>query len=142
MPTIAKTVVQNNAYDGHEPKASFCVDGKPFPWWISEEGATAQKLMADLYLVHVNIFCVSTFYHEGLEPSDGGGWAQPVMQGIEFPWYISSDGFTYHSRGGREVPTVELAFLAESVQGMEVTDPNDFLDDGPLFTSFIPDDVA
>lgn len=136
-PKIAKSAVVDMSRT--EPRGCFRVDDEPFPWWLSEEGPTARKLKDDLYAVHVSIFVVSaeaetlpeTFYHEGLT----NGWDQPVLQGIEFPWCITADGFTYSSRGSREVPTVELEFFAESVEGMPVTDETELPDDGRVFSA-------
>jgi len=121
---IAETAVADLKNTG---RAVFCVDGEPFPWLLSQEGPTARKIADDLYLVHVEILPISTtdddrpesFYHEGLKD----GWAQPVLQGITFPWCISSDGFTYTSRGCRELPVVELEFLCRSVECIPVEDP-------------------
>jgi hypothetical protein len=124
MPRIAESVVADLSREGLDV---FRVDGEPFPWWISEKGPQATRLADDLYSVRVSIFGVTdslpeTFYHEGLSPSDNSGWAQPVIQGIEFPWYISSDGFTYRSGGSSEIPVVELEFFAKSVEGIPIAD--------------------
>lgn len=131
-PKIAKTAVADLS---KQDMAVFSVDGEAFPWWISEAGPSARKLADDLYLVHVEIFATITegddrvegFHHGGLPD---WGWPQPIMCGTEFPWCISQDGFTYRSSGST-LPTVELEFFAESVEGMPVTD-HEAPDDGKL----------
>lgn len=95
------------------------VDGKPFPWLITESGPSVRKLGSDCYLVRVEIFVATssgdtrpeTFYHQ----ADG---ASPVILGQEFPWPISEDGFEYHSGGSTEIPTVTLEFFARSAEGI------------------------
>lgn len=133
MPTIAKTVVADLSKQGKE---CFCVDGKPFPWWISEEGPSARKFADDLYVVHVEIICTATpgdgrpegFSHGGLPTN--GNWPQPVLLGEEFPWAISQEGITYRS-SGNTLPTVGLEFFSRSVSGMPVEDA-DLPEDGTL----------
>lgn len=120
-PPMAKTVEVDHSKDG---RARFSVDGEPFPWWVSEEGPSFKKLATDLYLVKVRIIATHTpmddlaegFSHGGL-PS-GEDWPQPVILGIEFPWLISEDGFIYRSQGCKDIPTVELGFFTESVEGV------------------------
>jgi len=120
MPRIAETVVADaNAGDN-----AFMVDGERFPWWISEDGPAARKLADDLYLVHVTIYSVidygSALVHGALPGPDGGYWAQPILDGVEFPWWISDAGFTYRS-SGRDLPSLELEFFTKSVEGVPVT---------------------
>jgi hypothetical protein len=122
MPHMAESVVVDLSRQGRD---MFCVDDEPFPWWVSEEGPFARKLADDLYLVHVEIICTTVtpgdgrpeqFYHEDLGT---GFWPQPVLLGVEFPWWISEDGFTYRS-SGHHLPTVELEFFAKSVEGIPI----------------------
>lgn len=129
-PRIAKTVVVDlDAATGGEPRAVFKVDGKPFPWFLSEDGPTARKVH-DLYLVSVKILVVSlpgeslpeTFHHEWDNPEENIHWGQPVIQGIQFPWTITQEGITYRSAGSKDIATVELEFFAESVEGIPVED--------------------
>lgn len=130
-PTIAKTVVADiNAGTDADWRAAFKVDGESFPWLLSEEGPTARKVSDDLYLVRVTILVVSlagegmpeTFVHEWENADLNIGWGQPTIQGIKFPWLISEDGILYRSPGSTDIPTVELEFFAEHVEGMEVID--------------------
>ncbi len=96
------------------------VDGKPFPWLITESGPSVRKLGSDCYLVRVEIFVVATssndarpetFYH-------GVDGDYLVILGQEFPWLISEDGFEYRSGGIAEIPTVTLEFFARSAEGI------------------------
>lgn len=134
-PTIAKTVVCDLT---KTDKDVFMVDGKPFPWWIDEKGPQVTKLADDLYAVAVDILVVSatgndtpeTFHHDGF---GNNTWPQPIINGIEFPWYISQDGFTYRANC-RICPVVELAFFAQSVTGIEIHDEqNQDHTDGKIF---------
>jgi hypothetical protein len=126
---IAETGVADLHKNGKEV---FSVDGEPLPWWISDKGVSARKVSDGLYVIHIEIVVVNTkdgtspetFYHEGLTD----GWAQPVIQGIVFPWCITSDGFTYTSRGCSDLPVVELEFFCRSVEGIPVEDPERIVD--------------
>jgi len=129
-PRFAKTVVADiKAATRKDPRAAFKVDGESFPWLLSEDGPTARKIH-DIYLVSVKILVVSlkdedlpeTFHHEWKNPEQNIGWGQPVIQGIVFPWTITHDGLTYRSAGCKDIPTVELEFFAEHVEGVPLED--------------------
>jgi len=92
----------------------FDVDGQPFPWLLTEDGATFTRLADDLYLCHIHIVLVRqadmawlTFSHENQDPA-------PMLGDTPFPWWISEDGFTYRA-SKKTIPTLELSFLAVSV---------------------------
>jgi hypothetical protein len=134
MPRIAESVVVDLSRKGRD---MFCVDGDPFPWWISEEGPQVTRIADDLYSVWVGILGFlsghsgdAALTHGGLQGDEG--WPQPVIIGIEFPWYISSDGFTYRSGGSSEVPVVELEFFTKSVEGIPIADEAGAPEDGKV----------
>lgn len=104
MPDFAGQVVVD------VEKRKFDVDGKPFPWYLEDKEPEVKWLRDDLSSVKVTIFAHEGFSCEGIGKS-------PVIAGIEFPWYITEDGFEYRAARGH-VPTVTLAFLARQVLGI------------------------
>lgn len=119
-PRIAKTVVA----DANAGENCFLVDGEPFPWYITEDGPIARKIADDLYQVHVLIYtCLfSGDQLHGLHHEDKDiTWDNPILSGIQFPWLITQDGFTYRA-SSLDVPSVELEFFAESVEGVPIED--------------------
>lgn len=117
MTDIAKTVVQDaNAATDEDSKAVFKVDGKSFPWYISEAGATAQRINDYLYLVRVEIFVMGTFHHA----DTAEGCEQPIIDGLEFPWRIGQSDITY--RANDKGAYVTLEFYAQSLKGVPVID--------------------
>lgn len=121
MPTVAESVAIDDA------ARTLMVDGKPFPWPISESGPAAHQLSDELYEVRVEIFA-----HNGF--SCAGASRQPVIAGIEFPWYITESGVNYHvSRG--ELPIADLAFMARAVVGIDT--PHIHADEVHDLTGFV-----
>lgn len=120
---IAETVVADLKQEG---KSVFKVDGEALPWWLDESGPTATQIEDGLFLVHVTILAVAAvsdrmpdgIQHAGLSTDC---WPYPVIQGIEFPWLMGHDGFTYRA-GCAVCPSVELSFYSRSVEGVEVLD--------------------
>lgn len=117
MIAIAKTAYVN------VKTGEFLVDGAPFPWPIAEDGPRARKVGDTLHLVEVEIFAVDSFSHAD-NPVMSGGWSQPCISGIEFPWLISEDGLTYQA-SRFDVATVTLAFFADTVDGIPATSDGD-----------------
>lgn len=91
----------------------FDVDGKPFPWLITEQGATFIRLPDGVgFLVAVTIVpydvemgCHLEFHHCGDE--------HPLIGGVEFPWLLHG-ALTYsvHLLHG---PLLSLQFFADAV---------------------------
>lgn len=104
---IAQTIVYRT-----EPEYRFDVDGQPFPWHITEDGAKFVKTPAGLYLCTVTIFPIlrnnpqppCTFQHTEGEP--------PTIAGTPFPW-AGTGTLTYEYED--HVPTLTLTFIAEHV---------------------------
>ncbi len=97
---------------GEESEHRFDVDGEPFPWLITEEGARfSQPVDSDLVLVSVTMFTVAQCSREFVEFSHDGGFGQLVLGGFQFPWTLTGP-VTYHVPTGGDLPTVELTFVA------------------------------
>jgi len=101
-------------------KFKFTVDGAQFPWYISEDGPQVTKLGNELYGITVAIFCVdreTRCYQTFTVGSDDEDCPPERFSigGVEFPWAISSDGFTYNV-SSKSVPTVTLTFFARNVE--------------------------
>lgn len=103
---------------------SFSVDGRPFPWPLAEEPTTSLTEHG-LHKVHVEfhpapvvplgeapIFCHGPFTS-----------SVPTIQGAEFPWFITPDGFTYRAHDHLSSPVLSLAFLAVCVVGIRCVEP-------------------
>lgn len=91
----------------------FDVDGKPFPWLITEQGANFMRLPDGVgFLVAVTIIpydtdmgCHLEFHHCGYE--------HPLIGGVEFPWLLhGAMSYTYGQKLG---PLLSLQFFADAV---------------------------
>ncbi|KLI05803.1 hypothetical protein [Mycolicibacterium senegalense] len=119
---IARTVVYRHSCDcpnsnrelmpGEEPEHRFDVDGEPFPWYITEDGATFHRTEGGLYLVAVRILPVLVatgelveFRHHVHRPPDLGDGP--------FPWAITGPLTWLSEEPGCAV--LELTFLAQHV---------------------------
>lgn len=91
----------------------FDVDGAEFPWYVTEAGPRVTRLADDVYAVHVEIFCMDK-KTRGISFTMTGDSHIPVIGGVEFPWYITEDGFVLKSEW-KSLPTVTLSFLANHV---------------------------
>lgn len=122
--TIARTVVYRHTCDcpntnrqlmpGEEPEHRFDVDGEPFPWHITEDGATFHRTKNGLYLVAVRIVpflrannAPVPFSHDWPVP------AAPRLGDRPFPWAIT--GPLIYTLDERGEPTIELTFVAADV---------------------------
>lgn len=118
------------------------VDGKPFPWFISERGAVAKRVADDLFEVSIEIVGIAKLI-EG-DDFKAGDWLSLGLEGYagrylmiggsEFPWAITEDGVTI--RASRKLyPTVTLSFFAKSVDStQDIEDARHVLDiDGALW---------
>jgi hypothetical protein len=140
LDKIAKTVVIRHVChcDGAVEKPDcdeakehvFDVDGKEFPWFISERGPIVKRLADDLYSVDVEIMLVSKekrdadgntsrphhWYLDFGYATYGGSSVPyiPVINGFEFPWLLIEDGCELRF-GHKIVPALHLAFLAHEV---------------------------
>lgn len=112
MPDFAERVVVD--VDAH----TFDVDGEKFPWYVSPDGPTVRRLRDDLYEVSVTIFVIDKFTSPG---NIQGSSTYPVIDGREFPWYITADGVKF-TRAGADPAMVELAFLAKHVEAEGIAD--------------------
>lgn len=103
---MAKTVVYRSS------EFRFDVDGQPFPWLISKEGATFSK-WGDLYRVLVSIFVIDPETKQSVEfrhlPDH-----QPLIGDRPFPWAITGPA-AYTVDAGDPLGVVTFAFLAENV---------------------------
>lgn len=101
----------------------FDVDGAEFPWYITKAGPRVTRLMDDFYSVHVEIFCVDKETHDmsfAFTATDDKGSYAPVICGIEFPWYLTENGFVFSS-SKKSLPTVALSFFASQVDVEGIT---------------------
>jgi hypothetical protein len=129
LDKIAKTVVIRHVChcDGAVEKPDcdeakehvFDVDGKEFPWFISERGQIVKRLADDLYSVDVEILeidkdTMKTLPFEYLLDGTNMVPGIPVIGGREFPWLITEDVMTL-TFGYKVYPTLRLAFLAHEV---------------------------
>uniref|UniRef100_A0AAU8GMG2 Minor tail protein n=1 Tax=Mycobacterium phage JustASigh TaxID=3158894 RepID=A0AAU8GMG2_9CAUD len=118
---VARTVVYRHTCDcpntnrelmpGEEPEHRFDVDGEPFPWYITEDGATFHRTETGLYLVAVRIIPIHPTTGEYVEFRHHVHHA-PQLGTSEFPWLITGP-ITWQSDRGYGV--LELTFLAEHV---------------------------
>lgn len=105
---------------GEVAEHRFDVDGEPFPWHITEEGATFRKIgsLRPVYLVTVQVFPLAVANNELLrviidrdEPL-----AFEYVDGTRrpFPWALADQPITttLYPRG---FPVTELTFIAEHV---------------------------
>jgi hypothetical protein len=93
----------------------FDVDGAEFPWYITEAGPRVTRLMDAFYAVHVEMFCVDKENGHILSFSTTGDRNTiPVIGGVEFPWFLTEDGFVTRS-AWKSLMTVTLSFLSSQV---------------------------
>lgn len=114
MDRVAKTVVIDP-----RPNYRFDVDGKDFPWYISERGPIVTQVDDELFTVGVEIFLIDRDTHDDLTFDYGSprsGFNPPILGGREFPWLLTEDEcvFTFASK---VLPTLRLKFFAEKVTG-------------------------
>lgn len=93
----------------------FEVDGEDFPWYISQRGAEVMRVDDDLYTVRVEIFLLDKVSRAAIPflSEDGMNSRVPQLGGVEFPWEIINDGYTY-ACGPKLVPTLTLSFYVKS----------------------------
>lgn len=101
--------------EGEEKEHRFELDGVEFPWYITEEGARFTRLAKDLYSVRVEIYLVDMETKDTLTfSSTGYNGHAPVLGGVEFPWMLTSSGYTYTS-SAETLPLLTLSFLVHNV---------------------------
>lgn len=108
---IAETVTIN------DKDFLFEVDGEKFPFYISQRGPIVDRLADDLYTVDIEIFAMDCETKRNVPVTQQEYMScQPVINGWEFPWFTTVDGWTMRC-SSRTIPTVCLAFLARDVNG-------------------------
>lgn len=123
MPDLAKSVVYRHPCDcdsasrplepGEKAEHVFEVDGKPFPWFLTERGAAFALGSSGLYIVRVEIFVLRRDNESLIFGTFSHSHGQlPVIDGIEFPWWVTEAGLMYVS-SRKDAPVVRLSFLAE-----------------------------
>jgi hypothetical protein len=119
LPEPAKTIVYRHACDcetanrpitlGEHVEHRFEVDGKPFPWIITESGATFEHF-AGMYLCTATILPVDPDTREdvdfGLSTS-----ANPTIAGVQFPWLL----YRVDVARKDEMYFLTVKFIAENV---------------------------
>ncbi|MDV7192602.1 hypothetical protein [Mycolicibacterium fortuitum] len=120
--TIARTVVYRHTCDcantnrqlmpGEEPEHRFDVDGEPFPWYITEDGATFHRTATGLYLVAVRILPIEAATGKLVEFRHHVHGA-PQLGDREFPWAIAYPISWQSDEPGYGV--LELMFAANDV---------------------------
>ncbi|QEA10851.1 hypothetical protein [Mycobacterium phage Weirdo19] len=123
-PTIARTVVYrhrchcDNANTtpgpGQADEHRFDVDGQPFPWHITEDGATFLRTEAGLYLVSVQILPYPVGGDDLVEfrHRDGG---PPMLGDRPFPWAMTGTMNYSIPDIATDHPVLDLTFVAEHV---------------------------
>lgn len=111
------------------------VDGKPFPWLLSERGPLVTKFADDYYVVDVEIIAINRENYEyldfGCKSLDGSNNvpAIPVIGGVEFPWVLTDDALTL-TFGYKQYPLLHLRFPARNVSGdVQINDHRHVCDD-------------
>ncbi|MCG5431222.1 hypothetical protein LV457_02820 [Mycobacterium sp. MYCO198283] len=125
-PPFARTVVYRHPCDcptasrplreGEHAEHRFDVDGEPFPWHITEDGATFAKHPTGVYLITVTVLAIERSNRQPVQFAqswwnDRSRWF--TLGGRPFPWAVAGP-ITYrvdpHSIG-----QLELTFIAEDV---------------------------
>lgn len=106
--------------DGEHAEHRFDVDGEPFPWHISEEGATFAEAAAGGYvLVAVRLLPLARSNNEWLRVVLGVAPETPLtfehVDGTRrpFPWAILAGTLSIDYT--EDLPVVSLTFIAEHV---------------------------
>lgn len=98
MMQPARTIVYRHACDcdtasraprpGADPEHRFDVDGKPFPWLMTEPGPAFRRLdpHTSVYLCAVVIHALDAHTYEPMPITFHTGW--PEIGGQPFPWQI------------------------------------------------------
>lgn len=144
MTAVAKSVVYRHPCDceaasrplasGEKAEHRFDVDGEPFPWHITEVGATFVK-RDDFYLVTVELLPIARSNNELLKvvlDTDN----PPTFEHIDgsrtaFPWFIHGD-ITVR-QDSRQLPIMELTFIAEDVDTDTFTPDTTFYGDVTVY---------
>ena len=96
----------------------FMVDGKDFPWYISERGPTVTRVDDELYTVDVDVILTDKETHQFLSFGYTGPNSSvpyiPVINGSPFPWLCNDAGYTL-TFGSKELPLLRVAFYAHNV---------------------------
>ena len=97
MPSIAQTVYYRHPCDcptasrplapGQQPEHRFDIDGQPFPWYITTNGATFTHTLAGLYIVRCTIIPLASV------KVDIESGADFVIDGRPFPWLVTTADF-------------------------------------------------
>lgn len=129
MVNPASTVVYRT-----KPAYRFEVDGQPFPFHITEDGATFAKDATGLYRVTcVLLPCISGYPAALRTIVDADGclsFEDASGNRGEFPWHIT--GPVFISAGDNTTPLIALTFIAEDVDtDTEVAVDQDANDDTP-----------
>lgn len=108
---------------GEGDEHRFDVDGAPFPWYITEEGARFSKAGVGLYLVEVDILGLEADgNHNPLDITLSYWRKQPRIGERPFPWAITGDEIMVTQEAGG-IPILHLEFLAFDVDtDGEITD--------------------
>lgn len=126
---FARTVVWRHPCDcasasrplepGEEAEHRFDVDGEPFPWHITEAGATFRR-RGELYLVSLTLVPLLRENNEACDVTFGIG-RYPVLtprvqaeRARPFPWALI-DPLTLTQDGGPDIPLLDLTFIAQHV---------------------------
>lgn len=120
MPSIAQTVYYRHPCDcptasrplapGQQPEHRFDIDGQPFPWYITTNGATFTHTLSGIYLVRCTIIPVRTSNGEpiALTLID---YTPPALDGQPFPWLITNYSITIDSA----MPLLTVDIIAEHI---------------------------
>lgn len=114
-PNAAGVFINPKDYEQYD----FTVDGELFPWYL-EHTPIVTRLTDRIWAIKVDILCLDSG-PDGCVPdrclpftTAGVNSHTPVIGGVEFPWSITHDGYTF-TAGCKTFPTVSLSFLAYNV---------------------------
>lgn len=122
MPEPARTIVYRHACDcptastplqiEGEPEHRLDVDGEPFPWLITDTGATFRRLnpLTSVHVCTVTIMDIHPVTKEFIPIRMDSGW--PEIGGKPFPWQIFDFIVSVNER---HQFAIEITFLAEHV---------------------------
>lgn len=99
---------------GEEVEHRFDVDGEPFPWYITEDGARFTR-RGELYLVEVDILPVKPVGHRDDEFAITVRTRRaPLLNGEPFPWATLAGSIRVDAPDD-SFPVLHLTFLANNV---------------------------
>lgn len=105
--------------DGEQPEHRFDVNGQPFPWHITADGARFEK-HGGIYVVRCTMYPMLTHNHEMCTITIEERRPPLITPCVNtraaqyFPWLLT-ERITLTQTAADPMPTLQLAFLAEHI---------------------------